>query len=174
MYGGTLRPNSSAFLANKPAPNITDGLLVLVQLVIADITTEPKGNYTRLLSIISRYKIYIEIIDKWSSSSILRKTISEPQTGIEPATFWWPVRRSNHWATKAQMVSWDASSTYVRPKRKPLHANNDIDEIYILEMRELGDILRWQMNVHQALSSEKRFLNPCLGLRKKVAGSISV
>ena len=31
-----------------------------------------------------------------SSSSILRKTISEPKKGIEPATFWWPVRRSNH------------------------------------------------------------------------------
>ena len=30
---------------------------------------------------------------------------SEPQTGIEPATFWWPVGRSNHWATKTQMVS---------------------------------------------------------------------
>ena len=40
-----------------------------------------------------------------SSSSFLRKTISEPQTGIEAATFWWPVRRSNHWATKTQMVS---------------------------------------------------------------------
>ena len=26
-----------------------------------------------------------------------QKMISEPQTGIEPATLWWPVRRSNHW-----------------------------------------------------------------------------
>ena len=43
--------------------------------------------------------------DERSSSSILRKTISEPQTGIEPATFWWPVRRSNYWATKTQMMS---------------------------------------------------------------------
>ena len=24
---------------------------------------------------------------------MLRKTISEPLTGIKPATFWWPVRR---------------------------------------------------------------------------------
>ena len=30
----------------------------------------------------------------------LRKNVSEPQTGIEPATFWSPVRVcSNHWAT---------------------------------------------------------------------------
>ena len=45
------------------------------------------------------------MIDKRSSSSILRKTISEPQTGIKPATSWWLGRRSNHWATKTQMVS---------------------------------------------------------------------
>ena len=44
------------------------------------------------------------MIDERSSSSILRKTLSEPQTGIEPATFWWPVRRSNHWATKTQVA----------------------------------------------------------------------
>ena len=29
----------------------------------------------------------------------------EPQTGIEPATFWWPLKRSNRWATETQMVS---------------------------------------------------------------------
>ena len=34
-----------------------------------------------------------------------QKMISEPQTGIEPATFWWPVRRTNHWAKETQMVS---------------------------------------------------------------------
>ena len=32
------------------------------------------------------------------------ENISEPQTGIEPATFWSPVKRSNHWATKTQMA----------------------------------------------------------------------
>ena len=32
------------------------------------------------------------------------ENISEPQTGIEPATFLSPVRRSNHWATKTQMA----------------------------------------------------------------------
>lgn len=37
----TERPASTAFLANKPAPNMTLGLLVFVQLVIAAITTEP-------------------------------------------------------------------------------------------------------------------------------------
>ena len=29
----------------------------------------------------------------------LRKMISGPKTGGEPATFWWPVRPCNHWAT---------------------------------------------------------------------------
>ena len=74
-----------------------------------------------------------------------KKTISEPQTGIEPATFWWPVRRCNHWATKTQMDSQGASSfdLYVRPKRKPLYIANDIDEIYMLDVWELGNILRW-------------------------------
>ena len=33
------------------------------------------------------HSAYDEIIDERSSSSILRKTISEPQTEIEPATF---------------------------------------------------------------------------------------
>ena len=49
-----------------------------------------------------------EMIEERLSSSILRKTISEPQTGTEPATFGWPVRRSNHWATKTQMERQDA------------------------------------------------------------------
>lgn len=45
MYGLTSSPRSTAFLANSPAPSITDGLLVFVQLVMAAITTEPrKGN----------------------------------------------------------------------------------------------------------------------------------
>ena len=41
MYGATVNPFSTAFLASSPAPNMTEGLLVLVQLVIAEITTEP-------------------------------------------------------------------------------------------------------------------------------------
>jgi len=41
MYGETLRPALTAFCANKPAPNITEGLLVFVHDVIAAITTEP-------------------------------------------------------------------------------------------------------------------------------------
>ena len=32
---------------------------------------------------------------------ISRKTNPEPQTGIEHATSWWPVRHSNHWATES-------------------------------------------------------------------------
>ena len=30
------------------------------------------------------------------------KTYSEPQSGIESAIFWWPVRHSNQWATESQ------------------------------------------------------------------------
>ena len=39
--GRELRPRSTAFLARRAAPIITDGFEVLVQLVMAAITTEP-------------------------------------------------------------------------------------------------------------------------------------
>src|SRR5437870_7832726 len=39
--GFLVRPFSAAFLANNPAPISTEGLEVLVQLVMAAITTEP-------------------------------------------------------------------------------------------------------------------------------------
>ena len=40
-HGFCARPRSTAFLASRPAPSITDGFEVFVQLVIAAITTEP-------------------------------------------------------------------------------------------------------------------------------------
>src|SRR5262252_794697 len=40
-HGLVLRPLSTAFFASNPAATSTDGLEVLVQLVIAAITTEP-------------------------------------------------------------------------------------------------------------------------------------
>ena len=40
-HGLVIRPLSTAFLASSPAASITLGLDVLVQLVIAAITTEP-------------------------------------------------------------------------------------------------------------------------------------
>jgi hypothetical protein len=36
-----VRPSSCAFFATRPAPIMTEGLLVLVQLVIDAITTSP-------------------------------------------------------------------------------------------------------------------------------------
>ena len=39
--GLTSRPRSTAFFASRPAPIITDGFDVFVQLVIAAITTRP-------------------------------------------------------------------------------------------------------------------------------------
>ena len=41
---------------------------------------------------------YLGIIER-SSNFDFRKTISKSQTGIEPATSWWPIRRCDHWAT---------------------------------------------------------------------------
>ena len=73
------------------------------------------------------------MIDERLSSLNLRKMVREPHTAIEPATFWWPVRRTNDWATKTQMVSSGACSTFVLPKRQPRYVNNDntlIDDIY--------------------------------------------
>ena len=40
-HGLLSRPRSTAFFASSPAPIITDGFEVLVQLVIAAITTRP-------------------------------------------------------------------------------------------------------------------------------------
>ena len=40
-HGFTERPRSTAFFASKPAATITDGFDVLVQLVMAAMTTEP-------------------------------------------------------------------------------------------------------------------------------------
>jgi hypothetical protein len=39
--GRVTRPRSTAFLATRPAPSMTDGFEVLVQLVMAAITTAP-------------------------------------------------------------------------------------------------------------------------------------
>ena len=84
----------------------------------------------------------LKMIDEWSSSPIVRKTISEPQTGIEPTTFWWPVRRSNHWATKTQMASQGASSTYTCDLSGSHYILIMIDEVCMMDIWELGNILR--------------------------------
>ena len=41
MYGATVNPFSTAFYVRRAAPIMTEGLLVLVQLVMAEITTDP-------------------------------------------------------------------------------------------------------------------------------------
>ena len=38
-----------AFFASKPAPNITEGLLVFVQLVMEEITTDPDKNEIKVV-----------------------------------------------------------------------------------------------------------------------------
>ena len=51
--------------------------------------------------------VILNILENCLLLKLYRKTqknVSEPQTGIEPATFWSPVRRSNHWATRTQMA----------------------------------------------------------------------
>ena len=43
--------------------------------------------------------------DRWAFVKLCsQKMIYEPQTGIEPATFWWPVRGFSHWATKSALA----------------------------------------------------------------------
>ena len=41
MVGSTVRPRSTAFFARRPAASMTEGLEVLVQEVMAAITTDP-------------------------------------------------------------------------------------------------------------------------------------
>ena len=89
--------------------NFTDST-IFVSIIIPEFARETVGVVLDLRN--ARAWIYVET-DERSSSSILRKTISEPQTGIEPATFWWPVRRSNHWATKTQMANLYLSVAYL-------------------------------------------------------------
>src|SRR5688500_16665196 len=70
-HGFWARPRSTAFFASRPAPSITDGFDVFVQLVIAAITTEP-----------------------WSSSNSVpssRVTAAASQGGSATAVWWrWP------------------------------------------------------------------------------------
>ena len=104
------------------------------------------------------------MIGEWSSSHILKKMISEPQTGIKPTTFWWLVRHSNHWATKTQMESQGASSTYMCDWSGSHYILIMIGEIYKLDIWELGNILRWWMNDCQALYSKKTISEPQRGI----------
>ena len=84
--------------------------------------------------------------DERSSSSFLRKTISEPQRGIGPTTFWWLVRRFNHWVTKTQMDELRCKfDIYVRPERKPLYVNNETYEI---------DIYLWDIYISEIVFLE--------------------
>ena len=48
-HGLVARPRSTAFLASRPAATITEGFEVLVQLVIAAMTTEPSRSVGRAL-----------------------------------------------------------------------------------------------------------------------------
>ena len=57
--------------------------------------------------------------DRWTFVKLyLQTTISEPQTGIELATFLWSVRRPNHWAAKTQdgelRCKFDICATYIK------------------------------------------------------------
>ncbi len=53
--GLRFRPRSTALLASRPAPIITEGLEVLVQLVIAAITTRPWSSST-LVAVLERHR----------------------------------------------------------------------------------------------------------------------
>ena len=57
---------------------------------------------------------------------------SDPQTGIELATFWWPVRRSNYWPTETQMVSWGTTSIYMYDLSGSHYILIMIDAVFVL------------------------------------------
>ena len=61
------------------------------------------------------------------------------QTGIEPATFWSPVRRSNHWATRTQSC-WKLGKWFLAAKRSVI-------------------IFCWNMKLDKCYKSDK--INQC-------------
>ena len=127
----------------------------------------PHRKLTKVSLPVVIYEIYI--LEVWELGDILRwqmndfqapsseKRFVSPRQGSnpQPSNDWWDALTIEPPGLRgrAKVQVW-----HVRPKRKPLYVNNDIDEIYILKEWELGDILRWQMNDRQAPSSEKRFL----------------
>src|SRR5262245_37961147 len=60
-WPGTLRPACTAFLASRPAASSTPGLLVLVQLVIAAISTSP----LRKVRPLSAVKVRVSLSALW-------------------------------------------------------------------------------------------------------------
>ena len=75
------------------------------------------------------------MIDEVRQFSNHRKTVSDSQTGIELATSWWPVKRSNHWVTDTQMASLCASLTYLHDMQIMILSR------YSFKIWELGDIV---------------------------------
>jgi hypothetical protein len=71
IYGRTLSPHSTAFLASSPAPSITEGLLVFVQLVIAAMTTEPgkKIKYEKNKKNVNRVGLWQTQPTQWTNPS---------------------------------------------------------------------------------------------------------
>ena len=69
-----------------------------------------------------------------------QKNVSEPQTGIEPTTFWSPVRHPNHWATRTQMA--ERRPRYVPVRTRDIRSANTAVSIcqYIL----LTNIYIWR------------------------------
>ena len=64
-----------------------------------------------------------------------QKNVSEPQTGIKPATYWSLVRRSNHWATRSQMA--ERRPRYVPVRKRDMHMhvllNSSLDmSVYLI------------------------------------------
>ena len=87
----TLSPECITPLVLKQNFSKTIFVLVTDELINAKCWNKMGGCISPLLLIKKVHKM----IDERSSSSILWKKISEPQTEIQPATFWWPVRASH-------------------------------------------------------------------------------
>src|SRR6201996_1554401 len=73
-HGGTVRPFSTAFLARMPAAIITEGLDVLVQLVMAAMTMEPLSRY---LSTSTLKRSLMEVVGPASCTPFEASGVSE-------------------------------------------------------------------------------------------------
>src|SRR5205085_5756649 len=101
--GFRLSPFFTAFRASSPAPIITEGLEVLVQLVIAAMTTEPSASSNRLPS----YSTSARIATSWATAtaeagvwppSPLHRVLSFSGTGRRAP---WGIRFGRTWRNEA-------------------------------------------------------------------------
>src|SRR5574341_2530631 len=83
-HGLVVSPFSTAFLASRPAPIITDGLEVLVQLVMAPITTAPSNRLKVSFPSVTATVGLIARAGEAPPSPAHRDPLSSPTARFEP------------------------------------------------------------------------------------------